>query len=131
MSLSPTILIHQSFPNDLKVLDKLRLHFMTELKDFPHPCESVLHLKVLVALITKNAIRLTSEDFKELYSILENLSQESNLRLTELIFYTLLILVTLYDDYSSMLSVHGILANVSGKIEGKRLLYSLKSRDGK
>ncbi|CAG9317484.1 unnamed protein product [Blepharisma stoltei] len=131
LTLSPSILIPQSFPQEMKILNRVRLHFINELKDFPHPCEAVLHLKVLVALITRNAIRLTNDDFKELYSILETLSQDSHLRLIELIFYCLMILVTLFDDYSSMLSVHAILSNISFKIEGKRLLYALKFREGK
>ena len=128
--ISQSILV-QSFPKSHFILDKVRLHFLKELNDFPHPCEAILHLKVLVALITRNSIRLTTENFNELYIILEKLVVNTNKRLIELIFYTIMILLSLYDDYSSMLSLHSIIGSIANNSEGKRLLYALESREGK
>lgn len=115
---------------DNPILFKVKAHFLQELLDFPHPCEAILHLKVLVALISRNAIRLTIEDFKELFSILETLSQHlvENKVLIEMILHTNLILVSLYEDYSCFLSTQQIMSNLSIPIEGKRLLYSLMTR---
>jgi hypothetical protein len=130
VQISPSILV-MSFPSEHHLLDKIRAHFITELKNFSHVCEAILHLKVLVALITRNSIRFTIENFNELYIILEQLVEHTNKRLIELTFYTLMILLSLNDDYSSMLSLHSILSKIALNLEGKRLLYALESRDGK
>lgn len=130
VQISPSILV-QSFPASQGLLNRVRSHLLTELRTYTNPCEAILHLKVLVALITRNSIRFTTENFNQLYLILEDLVSQTNKHLIELIFYTLMILLSLYDDYSSMLSLQSILATLVMAAEGRRLLYALESREGK
>ena len=126
-----TSIFVQSFPIGQNLLDRVRTHVLSALRTPSNPCEAILHIKVLVALITRNSVRFTSDNFNELYKILENLISQTSKRLIELIFYTLMILLSLYDDYSSILSLKSILTPISACAEGRRLLYALESRDGK
>lgn len=130
IKISPNILV-QTFPPGHELLNRVRAHFLHILENNTHACEASLHLKVLIALITRDSIRFTIENLNELYSILEKLVSKSNKRLIEMIFYTLMILLSLHDDYSSIVYLQSILGNISINAEGRRLLYALESREGK
>lgn len=131
ISLSLSILINEAGSTEDPILDRLRKYITLSLAKAKHVCEAKIQLKVLIALITRNAIRFTSNDFKGIYQALENLAEEAGEELSELLFYTLLILVSLFDDYSCMLSAQSIINSLSHHTSARSLIYILKSQEGR
>jgi hypothetical protein len=81
--------------------------------------ETNLHLKVLIALITRNAIRLNTSDCIRLFEALETAALHS----AELVVYTALVLMSLTEDYSSIIAVQKVIGVLETSSAGRRALF--------
>lgn len=105
------------------LLHRLKESLLSSLQNSDNSIESQLTLKVLIASLSRNAIRFTREDFLKCIPAFEQLFRLGGQTLSQLLFYSMLIVVSLLDDYSLMLSVQAAIARMDETPEGRRLSY--------
>ena len=120
VTVSPSIHTLSTLP---PLLSRVKDSVLASLLTTESPIEAQLSLKVLIALLSRNALRLSREDFLTLIPCFEQLFRLGGQRLSQLLFYSMLIVVSLFDDYSLMLSVQAALVRMDETPEGRRLSY--------
>ena len=114
-----------------EIMTRLRYHFLSSLKYPESPYLSILNLKVLIILILRNSIRFTLEDLYEIFNSLQKILEKPNKRLIEIVFYTVMVLLSIHENYNFIVCLQSILGNFAVFTEGRRILYALESREGK
>jgi hypothetical protein len=109
----------------------LRKYFLDQLRFPENPHVSIVNLKVLIVLILRNAIRFTLEDLYEIFNLLQKILERPNKRLIETVFYTVMVLLSIHENYNFIVCLQSLLGNFAVFTEGRRMLYALESREGK
>lgn len=120
VAVAPSIHTQSALP---PLLSRVKDSVLAALLTTESPIEAQLSLKVLIALLSRNALRLSREDFLTLIPCFEQLFRLGGQKLSQLLFYSMLIVVSLFDDYSLMLSVQAALVRMDETPEGRRLSY--------